>query len=247
MSESRLRVVPYEPGRAFRRFALVVCLLAATAAATYFYATFRERTRLNNPAATIARLEAQVAELARENQQLKQRTANASKSAEVDRLANENVRKDIMDLRDHIAGLEEANSFYRSLMSPKEGSKGLHIGNVEITNLRKEREYGLKVVLQQIAKTHRLVKGRMQVTVDGFVGGEPVSYSIAALSPSVEAENIKIRFKYFQTFTATLTMPEGFTPNQINVAVETSGKKPVKVDKSLAWLVGQNNPRLTQR
>ena len=247
MSDPRLHVVPYNPGRTFRRALGLILLVVSVGALAYFYGVFEERSRLGNPASTITRLEAEVLRLQQENSQLSQQSVIASKGAEVDRLANENVRKNIMDLRDHIAGLEEANSFYRSLMSPQDVTKGIHIGSVEIAPGRKANEYKLEVVVQQIAKTHRLVKGKLQVTVDGLEQGKVVSYAVNELSPGLASGDVKLRFKYFQTFTASLAMPQSFTPNQINISVKTSGKKPVSVNKSLSWLVGDSSTRLSSR
>lgn len=247
MTDPRLQVVSYNPGRTAKRWFALLIVGAALIAGAYYFGAFQERTRLGNPASTITRLEAEVLSLQQKNRELSQTSVIATKGAEVDRLANENVRKDIMNMRDHIAGLEEANSFYRSLMSPQDGTKGIHIGSVEIVPKRRDKHYKLKVVIQQIAKTHRLVKGNMRVTIDGTQLGKPVSFAVAELSDKTTQEDIALRFKYFQTFESELAIPDDFTPYQINIAIKTRGKKSVSVNKTLAWLVEDNLPRLSVR
>ncbi len=169
--------------------------------------------------------------------ELEQQVANVNLGAEVDKKANEEIRREVISLKEKIALLQEENSFYRGLMAPTKNQRGLTFGAVELSQTERPRIYGYKVVMQQLATNHQLLNGSLRYTVVGRAAGEDVAYSLNQLSDSVSAESIKLRFKYFQTIEGQLILPEGFEPLGIELLARSTGKNSVTVEKRFGWLV----------
>ena len=171
------------------------------------------------------------------NEQLQQSVTNIQLGAEVDRRANEEVRQQVITLKEQIAGLEEENSFYKGLMAPSENRKGLTIGSVELVNSERPRVYKYKVILQQLATKHQLLTGKLTFRVFGRESDLDSAYNISDLSEQYNKEAIKLRFKYFQTIAGELTIPETFEPEGIELVAQSTGKNAVTVTKRFGWLV----------
>lgn len=169
--------------------------------------------------------------------ELEQQVTNHSLGAEVDRRANESVRQEVMVLKEEIAVLTEENSFYRGLMAPTKNKRGLSFGAVELSRLDRARTFHYKVVMQQLATNHNLLKGTLLFKVHGRMEGLDVEYNLSQLSSQLKTEVIKLRFKYFQTVEGQLQLPEGFEPLRMELVAKSTGKNPVTVKKRFAWLV----------
>lgn len=162
---------------------------------------------------------------------------NTKTAAEVDRNASEDVRQEVIVLKDEIAKLTEENSFYRGLMAPNDKSSGLSIGSVELVRARDSENYNYKVVVQQLATRHNVLSGTLSFTVFGRQNGIEARYPLMVLSGDVNEEKIKLRFKYFQVVEGELGLPEGFEAEGIEIEANTGGKKPQQAFKKFGWLV----------
>lgn len=155
----------------------------------------------------------------------------------VDLQALELVRKDIAGQKEKIASLEEGIRFYRGLMAPGEIAEGLSLRSPELILLEKPSTYAFRIVAQQEAARHKLMKGEFRAQVFGELESEPVSYSLAELSDDFEGDAISLRFRYFQAIEGRLTLPEGFDPRGISVVATTTAPEPSEVSESFDWQV----------
>jgi hypothetical protein len=60
--------------------------------------------------------------------------------------------------------------------------------------------------------------------------------SLKGLSSQVEAQQIDLRFKYFQYVEGELELPVGFVAERVDVTARASKPKKVQVEKQFAWL-----------
>jgi len=169
--------------------------------------------------------------------ELAQQVANVNLGSEVDRKANEEIRQEVISLKEQIALVQEENSFYRGLMAPTKNKRGLTFGVVELNQTERSRIYGYKVIMQQLATNHQLLNGDLHYRVVGRNAVGDVAYGLHQLSDTVSSESIKLRFKYFQTIEGELLLPEGFEPLGIELVARSKGKDPVTVEKRFGWLV----------
>ena len=232
-----VRVVEYRPIRKVIIIVVALLLVVASICGSYFYGKAESFSVTKNLTFEVESLGNNVQQKQQYVDELEQQLANIALGAEVDRSSNEAVRKDITDLKDEVARLQEDNSFYRSLMAPNENASGLTIGTVEISRSSGARSFSYRVVVQQLVTKHVLLNGSMRFSIVGRLSGESKTYPLFALSEQVDAERIKLKFKYFQTIAGELVLPENFEPDHIELVAESSGSKSQKVEKKFGWLV----------
>lgn len=232
-----IRVVEYRPIRRIMIMIIALLLVAVSICGSYFYGKAESFGVTKSLTLEVERLGDSVQQKQQYVDELEQQLANVALGAEVDRSSSEAVRKDIADLKDEVARLQEDNSFYRSLMAPNENASGLTIGAVEISRSSNVRSFSYRVVVQQLVTKHVVLNGSMQFSIVGRLNGESKVYPLFALSDQVDAERIKLRFKYFQTIAGELVLPENFEPDHIELVAESSGSKSQKVEKTFGWLV----------
>ncbi|WP_086930965.1 DUF6776 family protein [Agarilytica rhodophyticola] len=232
-----VRIVEHRPAKRAIIWLVLLGLAAAASASSYFYGHWEGMAQQKSALAKASRLEVELKDAHLLVKDLEQRVANVNLGAEVDRKASEEVRQEVIALKEQISQLQEENSFYRGLMAPTKDKKGLTFGAVELSSVEKPRTYHYKVVVQQLASNHRLLKGTLQYKVVGRSLGSDVSYRLDQLSDQIKTESIRLRFKYFQTIEGELQLPEDFEPKGIELVAQTTGKNSVTVEKRFGWLV----------
>lgn len=154
---------------------------------------------------------------------------------EVDRHTLELVRQDLAAQQEEIAALEEGLAFYRSLIAPGEIGPGLSLRQLELVAGDEPGSYLYRIVVQQEARKHDLLKGQLRVTVAGKLAGEAVEYPLGQLSEEVEGDVIPLRFRYFQAVEGMITLPQGFEPEHFTVAASTTEPRQLEVTKQYSW------------
>lgn len=232
-----LRIVEHHP---WRRVLGVILLSAAVVAAVLFSYQFGHKVGMagqEKALSEVSRLQNELNSSRAQAEELQQRVTNLSMGAQIDRQASEDVRQEVIELKDQLAQMEEENSFYRNLMAPSGNNRGLTFGAVEVVDTDKPREYSFKVVMQQLATNHTLLNGSLTYTVVGKLNGVDATFSLSQLSEDVSTESIRLRFKYFQTVQGTMSLPQGFEPERIELVAKSTGKEAVTIEKRFGWLV----------
>ncbi len=230
-------VVPHQPRR---RTALIIALslLLVLVAVVAFWAGWRA-VEVNYLELLHERdqLALDLAEVSEELTGARQQLANIRLGSEVDRQSVDDIRAIVREQKQTIARLTEEVGFYHGLMSPTEREKGLSIRGWELSSGSKPDTYQYKLVLQQLALKHRVLKGSVSVRVVGVKAGVEKTYSLLELGGKPGASEIKLRFKYFQNIEGELQLPAGFEPQRIDVVAKASTPKVAKVEKHYSWVV----------
>lgn len=156
---------------------------------------------------------------------------------EVDRQSLEMVRQEIASQKEQLATLEEGLRFYRSLMSPGEIAQGLSLRPLELVALDEPGHFAFRIVAQQEARKHNLLKGELSAEVVGVRDGEQVSYPMADLSDDVDGLDVPLRFRYFQSVEGELELPEGFEPKTVNLVARASSPRKAEVRAQFPWQI----------
>lgn len=236
-----LRVVKYRPIFWWMLILVVAVLSSAAVFLSYQFGVMRGMGDQEKALADVARLSGELLESQTTAKDLEQQLANIRLGAEVDRQSNEDVRQEVIALKEQLAQLEEDNSFYRNLMAPTQNQQGLTFGSVEIGDTDVARNFQYKVVMQQLATNHQLLSGTLKFTVFGKLNGFDTSYELHELSPQVTTPSVRLRFKYFQTVEGRLELPEGFEPERIELVARSTGRDAVTVEKRFGWLVEETS------
>ena len=139
------------------------------------------------------------------------------------------VRKEIAAQKDQISQLEEGLQFYKSLMAPEVIAQGLSLRKLELLATDEADRFVFRLVAQQEALKHPLLKGSLSVELFGQWDGDEISYSLAELSDDFEASTVALRFRYFQAVEGDLKIPPGFQPRSFKVLAKASSPHSVEI------------------
>jgi hypothetical protein len=181
----------------------------------------------------------EISHLEREIKGLNEEIALQLTHRDIDREAYKDVEASLVDLQHKIQEQREAIEFYRGIMSPADGGRGLRVQDVRLSRGKDEREYKLRLVLVQVMQHDRAVKGDVGFSLEGAQDGVATSYSLEQLVPADEDSSWPFSFRYFQAFDRKLVLPAGFTPERINVEVRSRTKSIASVEESYAWQTAQ--------
>ena len=162
------------------------------------------------------------------------RTQSAVDKAAIIQLRDELVKRD-----SDVSKIQTNLSFFRALMVSGKLSKGLGILPVEIIDLGDGKRFGFRIVAQQQAEKHDLVKATLTVTIYGESQGEYESHALSALSEEIDSPIIKLQFRYFQKIDGRLTLPDKFEPRGIELILRSSAPKRANISNKWSWKVSE--------
>jgi len=166
---------------------------------------------------------------------LKQEIALLETHREIDQEAYKVVEADLIDLQRKIQEQRDAIAFYRGIVSPSDGGRGLRVQDFKVTRGKDERQFHMRLVLVQVMQHDRSVKGEVEFSLEGSQDGVATTYSLEELLPTDAKSNWPFAFRYFQDFDRVLILPAGFTPEKINIEVKSRTKSIASVKQSFLW------------
>lgn len=237
-----MTVVPYRPiRRAVAIFALFITVLVLIIGSFYGGRYYAEVNTSSVTSLLIERDELlrKYSEKSAQVLNLEQQVVNLKLAAEVDRKANEEVRAEVLQLKEQLNELEEKNSFYLSVMRPEPGSKGLVVDLPLITPVDTQGAYKYNLVIKQIVTKHRQVKGYVEFEILGRQGDDLVRLALKDVSKTVDKERIKLNFKYFQRIKGEMALPINFVPERLEIKVVAQKPNSVTIDKKFGWSINE--------
>jgi hypothetical protein len=165
-------------------------------------------------------LRARIEQLENRNQQLADERIALQRTGQIDRQAYQQVDQSLRALQAEISELKEEVAFYRSIVAPRESSRGLRIQRFTIEANAEPRSYSYRLVLTQVIKNNRVAKGHIDISVEGLQDGKHRKLAIGDIQTDKD-KSLNFRFKYFQNFEGDVILPEGFTPSRVYVEVKS--------------------------
>lgn len=230
-------VVRHEPYRRIRMASLLLVVVVVVAASSALLGSSAVYDQLLAVEQERDQLTDALVESEQARQYSEQQLANLSTGAAVDRQAVGEVRAIIKEQRQQIAELKEEIGFYKGLMSPTERERGLSIRGWEVYPTAHPQRFQYKLLIQQLAVKHQVLKGSVSVVITGREGDIEKSINLAGLSAAGMASNVPLRFKYFQNIEGELEIPVGFVPHQVALVARATKPKKVQVEKRYGWIV----------
>jgi cell division protein FtsB len=184
--------------------------------------------------------ESEIATLENEIVELKQEVALLETHKDIDQEAYNLVEDNLSDLQRKIQEQGEAIAFYRGILSPKDGGRGLRVQDLKLTKGKDEGQYHVRLVLVQVMQHDRSVKGEVDFSLEGAQDGVATTYELEQLLPENADSNWAFSFRYFQDFDLDLVLPEGFVPEKVNIEVVSRTKSIASVKQSFLWQSAQS-------
>ena len=170
---------------------------------------------------------------------LREQIALLETHRDIDRQAYTEVEASLSDLQAKIQEQKDAIAFYRGIVSPKDGNKGLRVQDLRLTRGKAEREYNIRLVLVQAMQHDRKVSGNVNLTIEGDQDGVETTYEYDQLKPADSNKVWAFSFRYFQDFDRQVVLPDGFTPLRVNIEVESKTRSIASIAESFSWDTSQ--------
>jgi len=186
-----------------------------------------------------AGFEEQVATLENEIGSLQEQITLLETHREIDREAYRDVEASLTELKAKIQEQRDAIAFYRGIVSPADGNSGLKVQELKLSRGDEERHYNIRLVLVQAMQHDRKVSGDVVLSIEGDENGVEKSYTYAELLPDDASAAWAFSFRYFQDFDRSVVLPDGFTPERVNVEVVSRTRSIASVEESYSWNTSQ--------
>lgn len=183
--------------------------------------------------------EKQVDDLGNTIKSLKEQVVLLETHREIDREAYGDVEASLTDLQQKIHEQREAIEFYKGIISPSDGGRGLRVQELKVSKGKDDRLYHVNLVLVQALQYDRSVKGDVEFSLEGAQDGVATTYTLSQLVAEDEDSDWPFSFRYFQSLDRQLILPPGFTPEKVNVEVRSRTKSVASVTQSFLWQSGQ--------
>lgn len=238
-SPEELMLVPVDPLRRRRlrvygALALVLALLAA-----YVGGEIRGRQGEISAERERDELLLQVRELEEQLQSARDDLALQRTSTEMAEQAQSQVRQEIRSLRDQVAELEEAVSFYKNVMAPGSREEGLHIEKLDLEPAAEPGLYRYKLVLIQLGDNRAYLSGQVQMQMAASSEEEAVTIDHGSLL--ADDSETRFRFRYFQELSGHLRLPEGVAPERVTVEAVATGRRRDRAEKEFNLRLQESN------
>lgn len=226
-----MKVVPHRPLRDWGVRAGVALAFVAVVAGAYLQRQWHSSQLVED----LAQAQSDLKQAQNAESQLRQQLANMEMGAEVDRKSSQDVRSEISALKEQVQLQQQQLSFYRSLMNPAEGKQGLAIGELEYTRGAEPQRYHYSLKVLQLANLDQIsdFEGDWHFKLVGKQQGQWRGLELKDLSPGYEPSANKLKFKYYQTLSGEIVLPEGFEPEYTELEARAPGK--AAVNKRIKW------------
>jgi hypothetical protein len=229
------RVRPHRPWRTGVVVVLLVVAVGVGGWSLYELGLRHGGYRGQAARATEAHLRIQVQELRQRVRELSRRNTLLERAKRIERRARDRLRTTIEEQDQRIAALKEQRNFYRNLVSPSKMEPGLHLRRLTVRPIQgKARAYRYEIVVTQVNESDRYVSGRIDLTIEGRRGGSRATAALEDWTVGEDAQT-RFRFKYFQTLTGHIRVPEAFDPIRAQLRVVPNGGRVERLEKSFAW------------
>ena len=170
----------------------------------------------------------QLAQLTQQHKIVQEQYSHLALAAQIDASQVEAFRLKDVEQYEEINELEAHLEFYQSIMSPSDMKKGLTIEQFEIIE-----GDTLKAILTQVTDKPIKITGAFQVSITGLLNDETKVYKLSNVS--AKSDSVKFGFKFFQSFSIDLTMPEGFVPQSVELVAKQTSSKSKAITKVISW------------
>lgn len=146
------------------------------------------------------------------------------------------VAKTIGELQAQVAKQAQELAFYEGIVVQGGNTPEVKIQQLRITASEEPRRFRLRITLVQPARTDKNVEGIVTARIEGEREGGPLTVDLGALTADKRSE-IPFSFRYFENIDPEITLPEGFSPERVNVEVRSGKKGVAPVNQTLLWSV----------
>ena len=235
VSASDLVIKSNDPKRDRVVWTGVIAAFVVFAACAYFLGQAMGGYSARESRSEIKRLGDENDSLTRSTERLRQQLADVETAQTIDASSYASLKKTVKELENNLATQGKELRFYRQIIAPEEKVEGLHLLEPSLLKLANSEGFQLDMVVYQFHRIIREVYGDVNLSVEGAQNGVPQTYSLHNLFTENSGEPAKFKFRYFQSFELRFVLPEGFTPNALNIEIKSPIKGYKTVTERIEW------------
>jgi hypothetical protein len=210
----------------------VAVILYAVALAGFFYGNKTYSDNQNY----IAELETGIDELSAGLAQKQTALATLQLTAQMDAAALEQTRQHMLDMQRQIYRREQELKLYREMLQDNGKTIGLKVSDILIVRVG-DRQFQYDWVVQQKSVEAKALRVNAKIWVIGNQDNKLITLSLDEIDAEVDDLPIQLKMKYFSINRGIMTLPEGFSPQQIRVTLRYPWTEKPQFDKKLPWIV----------
>ncbi len=243
--EKKLRVVAHDPNSVIRGRVLILLLLIGTGGAGFYLGASFAWAALSFLRGELSDVMAENEAYQQEVDTLKRRVTVLERGTQISQQAAEEVRQELVRLREEKSVMNRDLRFYRNILDPAKAENGVHVQSFDLQPTADARRFQWKLVVVQNAKNHQMQRGSLQARLEGHLNGEPSGYNFAELTEQFSRKGERLGFRYFQGLPGdgvwgTLNLPKGFEPDRLDVTVRLTSPSKTVARKSFEWIVEES-------
>lgn len=171
---------------------------------------------------------------------LRQRLAILQTDKAISSHAQDKVQQKFKELRDQLAELKKAVSFYKGIMAPGSQQEGLHIEKLSIHHTD-EGQYRFSLILAQLGNNRwrPYLKGKVSWQLIGTQDGKPVTLGGSVFV--TDGSDNSFRFRYFQELSGTLQVPADITPKKVIISAVSNSQRDYRAQHTYQWTQLEHN------
>ena len=240
--QEKMVVVPYRPRQRLVFTFILLLGVAASAFGGFAYGYYKTLLSQQTAQADRAELNRELGNTREENAELRRQVAVLERSSMMDQRANEEVESTMRQLRERVAQLEEDIVYYRQVVSEEMEDSGLIIGSLDITATQDPRRFRYRLVMRQNdADGDTYLLGHVNVNLVGIQDGGQRVIPLREVSEEQDQLDIRLRFRNFQPIEGSLTLPQGFVPERIQIAAVATEPVEKSINQDFSWVVEDNS------
>ncbi|MAW27873.1 MAG: hypothetical protein CMP98_03640 [Gammaproteobacteria bacterium] len=168
----------------------------------------------------------------------RQEVAALKLADEIDLQADVGVQQTILELQTQLARVQEEVQFYKGVMLPKVEDKGLRIERLRVENSGEPNRFKYNLLLTQVVNKYDYVQGDVEINLVGDEDNLGSNLPFGDISTQ-DQDSIRFRFRYFQNIDGELMLPDGFTPKEVMVVAQSTGRSSQRQERRFTWQVGE--------
>jgi len=168
-------------------------------------------------------------------EQMREQIAELEQGRLVDQVAVESTRQALQEKAEIIQQLEKNLAFYKGVMAPEKNAWGLQVDRLGVEKTANSKSFRIKWMLTQAGKNTGYLAGDVSLEVIGKQAGLEKVLSLKDVVS--EVPNLKFKFRYFQSFSVKVELPEQFIAEQVSLSAVSKGAKAQTVSQQYDWVV----------
>ncbi len=167
-------------------------------------------------------------------EELQKKITILERTAQVDKTAQNEVRKAISELEKENLELREELGFYQNIMASISKGRGLKIQGFRLETSNDKQRFKFELILTRIVKGGRVASGDVSIVLGGNGNSGQIDYDLKKLLKGKESI-FRFEIKHFKRIGGVFTLPRGFVPETVKIFIQPHEEKAKSIEKVYQW------------